>query len=207
MKTPTIPECLELFEKYHVPGTVRAHCTTVFKVASYLAEALVQQGYPLQLEVVKPFALLHDFMKAVVLERLTDSPYNYTPTAAEAAMHQRLRQLYAGKSETQVAHLILQEKYPEFASLFLELDHLTRDSDATVSEETKFIHYVDWRVLGNKVVPLAERMAYIYQRYGLWIEKRNIAWDKVKQEQIEYEQHIFKHLPFTPEELGQQVAL
>ncbi|MEW5896299.1 MAG: hypothetical protein AB1668_01280 [Nanoarchaeota archaeon] len=205
MKSPTFAQCYELFEHYKVPGTVQAHCRTVFKVASFLGEELVKHNYPLQLDVIKPFALLHDFMKAVVLERLTDPPYNYMPTAEEAAMHQRLRSIYAGKSETFVAYEVLKRKYPEFAALFLELDKLTKDPWAKVREETRFVHYVDWRILGNKVVPLAERMDYIRQKYGLWIKKKNLNWEAIKQDQLDYEQQIFKLLPFTPEDLELQV--
>ena len=207
MKTPTLAQCYALFDQYQVPGTVRAHCNAVFRVASVLGEELVKSEYSLNLEIVKPFALLHDFMKAVVLERLTDAPYNYTPTAAEASMHQRLRQQYLGKSETFAAYSILRENYPEFAALFLELDELTRNPDALVCEETKFIHYVDWRVLGNKIVPLQERIEYIFQKYGKWITQKNINWKKAQQEQFDYEQQIFKHLPFTAEELSAQITL
>ena len=207
MKTPTLAQCYALFDQYQVPGTVRAHCNAVFHVASYLAQELEKSEYPLNMEIVKPFALLHDFMKAVVLEKLTDAPYNYNPTAAEAAMHQRLRQQYLGKSETYAAYSILTEEFPEFANLFQELDELTRNPDAVVSEETKFIHYVDWRVLGNKIVPLQERIEYIFKKYGKWIQKNNIDWEATQQEQFDYEQQIFKHLPFTPEELARQVTL
>jgi hypothetical protein len=205
MKLPTIAECQELFQKYKVPGTVRIHCHTVHTVAVFLAEELTRKGYPLRLEIVKPFSLLHDFMKAVVLERLGSPPYDYTPTKEELAMHQQLRKQYPGKSETQVAYRILKEKYPEFAALFLELDELTRHPHASVHEETRFIHYVDWRVLGNKIVPLRQRMDYIYGRYGKWIQKNNIDWNASKQEQFDYEQKIFKHSDFQPDELAENM--
>ncbi len=205
MKTPTTRECRNLFQQYQVPGTVKKHCKTVHQVAVFLAQELLKQGYPLRLEIIKPFSLLHDFMKAVVLERLTDPPYNYRPTEEEARMHQILRKQYAGKSETEVAYLLLKEKWPEFAALFIELDGLTKNPRAPVSEETKFVHYVDWRVMGNSIVPLKERMAYIWGRYGGWIQKQRIDWDASRQEQFAYEQKIFKLLPFPPEALGEQM--
>jgi len=207
MDTPTLKECEELFNQYKVPGTVKAHCTAVLQVASFLAEELQKKSYPLNPQIIKPFALLHDFMKAVVLERLTDPPYNYQPTGEEIEMHKHLRVTYPNMSETKVTNLILKEKYPQFAQLFLELDELTRNPLAEVSEEAKFIHYVDWRVLHNKVVPMQERLDYIYNRYGNWIKKRNIDWEATKQEQFAYEQKIFKHLPFKPNELHLHVKL
>ena len=205
MKLPTLAECQRLFEQYKIPSTVRQHCQTVYRVATVLADQLIATGYPLRKEVVGPLALLHDFMKAVVIERLGGDPfYQYTPTAEEVAMHQELRQKYAGLSETYVTYLLLKDQYPEFAQLFLELDQFTRNPQTPVQEETKFIHYVDWRVLGNKVVPLKKRMDYIYERYGLWIEKKNIDWEEAKNEQFEYEHKIFNCLPFTAEELGEK---
>ncbi|MEK6950632.1 MAG: hypothetical protein AABX13_02820 [Nanoarchaeota archaeon] len=207
MNLPTISQCSELFDQYNVPGTVRIHCETVHKVAVALAEQLLAKSYPLDLNIIKPFSLLHDFMKAVVLERLDQPPYNYTPTAEEIKRHHQLRQQYAGKSETYVAYLILKEKYPEFAQLFLELEDLTRNPLAKVHEETKFIHYVDWRVLGNRVVPLNERMKYIYQRYGKWIRRNKIDWPASRKEQQDYERKIFKLLPYKAEELGQKIQL
>lgn len=207
MKTPTLQHCQELFGQYKVPGTVKEHCKTVHKVAAFLAEELIKKGYPLRLDIVKPFSLLHDFMKAVVLERLTDPPYNYQPSKEETEMHQKLREQYKGHSETYVTYLLLKEEFPEFAQLFLELDELTRNPQAVVSEETRFIHYVDWRVLGNKVVPLTQRMNYIYERYGQWIQKRGIDWKEVQQEQYDYERKLFNHLPFGAEELGGKINL
>ncbi len=205
MKLPPLTYCQELFDKYKVPGTVKEHCKTVHTVATFLAEELVKQGYALNIEIVKPFSLLHDFMKAVVLERLTDPPYNYTPTLEELQMHQKLREQYKGLSETKVAHLLLKDEFPEFAQLFLELDELTRNPHVSVSEETKFIHYVDWRVLGNKVVPLSIRLKYIYDKYGHWIKKKNIDWEATKLEQFDYERKIFNCLPFQAEELGEKM--
>ena len=208
MKVPTLPECHELFDQYKVPaGTVRVHCETVHNVATWLAEQLIAHGYQLDLNIIKPFSLLHDFMKVVVLERLTDPPYNYQPTSEEITMHQKLRQQYTGMSETKVAYEILHQKYPEFATLFLELDELTLDPHAKVHQETKFIHYVDWRVLGNTVVPLQERLEYIYAKYGHWITKKNIDWEATKQEQYAYERKIFKMLSFRAEELGEKMKV
>ena len=207
MNLPTLSHCHELFEQYHVPGTVREHCNTVHQVATFLAQELIKKKYPIRLEIVKPFSLLHDFMKAVVLERLTDPPYNYKPTPEELETHQRLREQYKGLSETKVAHLLLKEEFPEFAQLFLESDELTRNPHAQVSEEARFIHYVDWRVLGNKVVPLATRLEYIYDRYGHWIQKKNIDWEATKQEQFDYERKIFNYLDFEAQQLGEKVTL
>ncbi len=207
MKLPSIEECNELFEEYKVPGTIREHCKAVHTVAIFLTQELIKNDYPLDIKVVEPFSYLHDFMKAVVLENLTDPFYNYHPTKEEVEMHQKLRFKYEGLSETFVTYLILKEKYPEFAKLFLELDQLTQNPQAQVREESKFIHYVDWRILSNKIVSLKERMDYIHQRYGDWMKKKKINWEKTKEEQYAYEQKLFKNLPFLPLQLSEKISI
>lgn len=222
MIAPTIEECYALFDKYKVPATVRAHCEAAYKVASALTNFLAKINsnnkssndksssnniLKINMGIVLPFALLHDFMKAVVLEQLGAPSYSYQPTTEELEMHQKLRKQYVGLSETKVSYLILKDKYPEFAQLFLELDELTKNPKAKVTPEAKFIHYIDWRVLGNKVVPLKVRMDYIYEHYGQWIKKMNIDWETSQQEQYDYERNLFNALPFNPEELEKQVKL
>ncbi len=158
MNYPSIQECRGLFEEYKVPGTIKAHCEAVHKVAMFIAEELVKNKlnneFKINVELISSFSLLHDFMKAVVLERLDDAPYFYTPTLEEREMHHQLRQKFAGMSETKASFLILKDKYPQFAALFLELDELTRNPKARTSDEARLVHYVDWRILGNKIVPL-----------------------------------------------------
>lgn len=210
MDYPSLQECRGLFERYKVPGTIRTHCEAVHKVATFIAEELTKQpqnGFNIDAKLIGSFSLLHDFMKAVVLERLGDAPYFYTPTLEEKEMHQQLRQKFAGKSETKAAFLILNEKYPSFAALFLELDELTRNPKAKTSNEARLVHYVDWRVLGNKIVPLQERMKYIYQRYGEWIKKNHLNWGEIVKDQEEYERKLFNQLPFNPDELQNYVKI
>ena len=69
---------------------------------------------------------------------------------------------------------------------FLELDEITRNPHAQVCEETRFIHYIDWRILENKIVPMQQRIEYIYEKYGPWLRQQNINWPEMKQEQFQY---------------------
>ncbi|MBI4980761.1 hypothetical protein HZC30_04370 [Candidatus Woesearchaeota archaeon] len=211
MNYPSLQECRGLFEEYKVPGTVKTHCEAVHKAATFIAEELAKSrpapGFKIDVELVSSFSLLHDFMKAVVLERLGDAPYYYTPTVEEKEMHQQLRQRFAGKSETKAAFLLLNKKYPQFAALFLELDELTRNPNAAASDEARLVHYIDWRILGNKIVPLQERMKYIYQKYKEWIIKNNLNWPEMVKDQEEYERKLFNQLPFNSDDLQNYVKI
>src|SRR3989338_528070 len=208
MNLPTPQQCEQLFVEYKVPrDTIYAHCQAVQKVAMFLAENLIKQGYPLHIVIVRPLALLHDFMKVVVLERLLPPLYPHHTLPEETAMHQQIRKRFKGKSETYAAYTILKEKYPEFALLFLGLDKLTRNPAAIVPEEVHFIHYVDWRVLETRIVSMGERLTYIWNRYHHWMEENQIDWEATKEKQFQYEQKIFNHLAFLPAQLAENVKL
>lgn len=211
MNYPSIEECRGLFEEYKVPNTIKTHCEAVHKVATFMAEELAKNKlnheFKINVQLISSFSLLHDFMKAVVLEKLGDAPYFYTPTLEEREMHHQLRQKFVGMSETKASFLILKDKYPQFAALFLELDELTRNPKAQTSDEARLVHYVDWRILGNKIVPLQERMKYIYERYKSWIIKNNLNWNEIVTDQQEYEHKLFNQLPFKSDELQNYAAL
>ncbi len=207
MRLPTKEECEKLFEQYKVPAHIRKHCQCVSAVATFLAQKLKEQRQQIDIHVVEQLALLHDFMKAVVLERLDDPPYNYRPTAEEKAMHAALREKYQGLSETKVAYELLKEKFPEFARLFLALSTVTHDPAAEVPEEARLVHYADWRVMGEEIVPLARRMEYIRKKYSEWIKKKNIDWEAAVMQQQAFENKIFNVLNFEPAELQKQVRL
>ena len=92
----------------------------------------------------------------------------------------------------------------EIKNLRIQVMPFSEVKDMGIAERVKKILDL---VLGNKIVPLQERIEYIFKKYGKWIQKNNIDWEATQQEQFDYEQQIFKHLPFTPEELARQVTL
>ena len=84
MKLPSTEQCYALFEQYRVPKNIFEHCKKVTEVATDIAEKLKSKGITLDVELVRTGALLHDFMKAVMIKDLTETnKFGYTATPEE----------------------------------------------------------------------------------------------------------------------------
>jgi hypothetical protein len=66
--------------------------------------------------------------------------------------------------------------------------------------EAEIVNYADKRVLHDRIVSLAKRMEYIFERYGKGPEHRErISW--LWEKTILLENRIFTELPFLPDDL------
>ncbi len=60
MDSPDAEECEAIWDKYHTPDRVRAHCMAVSREAEALAEKLASKGYTIRRDILTAAALLHD---------------------------------------------------------------------------------------------------------------------------------------------------
>lgn len=202
-RLPDIDEALLLFDEYAVPKNIKAHCQKVSEVAVLIADKMSRRGTSIDIELVRIGAVLHDWMKAVTLEKLEETKqFGYTPNSDEIAMWKKLRARFAGKHEGEIAHELLRNKYPELAEFLRQKDVITLSPDMPHSWELKIVHYADWRVLGDKVVPLKERMNDMSLRYAAKIATRGQEWwEKTQQKEVESEAMICKAAGIRPESI------
>jgi hypothetical protein len=95
--------------------------------------------------------------------------------------------------------------YPQVGNLVRQHVYLDDYSEHQSISEAVIINYADKRVLHDRIVSLDERMGYIQERYGIRPEhKRRIQllWEKT----AALEKHIFKYLPFSPDDLNRHLA-
>ena len=203
MKLPSVEEALALFQEYRVPGNILEHCKKVSELATRIAQKLSASGIPVDSYLVRIGALLHDWMKAVTLEKLeATKKFGYAPTQEEIAMWEKLRSRFKGKHEGEIAAELLRDKYPELASFLLKKDLISKDPFKHRDWEMKIIHYADWRVLGAKVIPLSERMDDLFKRYNKIIMKSGLdRWERVKDVEFEHEKEICETAGVKPEEI------
>ncbi len=202
MKLPTDEQCLNYFEKYHVPGNILKHCKKVRDVAIFLAEELQKKGIDVNIELVGKASYLHDLFKVVVLEELTPSeqyhPEDYTED--EIAMWKQLREKYSGKYESEVAHEIFKDEFPELA---LVVKNSSDPYNMSKTWEELVVHYADWRITGEEIIVLDKRLVYLRQRYP----RDDDAWDKYEHVIKADEEKIFENLPFQPEKLKDKMEI
>ena len=72
VKRITEEECEALFEKYHTPEHVIGHCKAVSHTAVTIGRKLNEQGFALDIDLIKGAGLVHD------VARVSDKPVSYT---------------------------------------------------------------------------------------------------------------------------------
>ncbi len=199
MNLPTEQECLNYFKEYVVPQNIFHHCLKVREISVFLAQELQKKGISLNINLVNCLALFHDMFKVVTLRDLDEKNkfHHYVFSEAERAMWKKLREQYPNLYEGEVAHAILKDKYPELAFSLLRVSNPRLEDP---SWEESVVHYVDWRVFQEKIVPLTERLAYFRERYP----RNDDAWERFARKIKELEERIFSRLDFHPGELAQR---
>ena len=175
MNIPTQRECYELIREMGMMDHIVAHSEQVCRVAVCLSEKLIFQGINLNLELIQASALLHDITKT----RSFRTHENHAETGGEFLQKR-------GFSE--VGHVIAQH---------VKLDTYVASGSPV---EAEIVNYADKRVLHDQIVLLADRLAYILERYGDGIKSRERImglWAKSKA----LEKKIFSCLSFPPEAL------
>lgn len=194
----------ELFDKYAVPSTVRRHCEKVRDVGEVLANGLLNDGVPIDLDLVDRGCLVHDAMKAVTLSTLVaNSEFRYVPSAREIEVQARLKERYAGLHETLITADILRPAFPEFSDFVANIGSTGNTTYLDGGIELKIIHYADWRVQFDRIVPFRDRLQYLKDTYlHRYPEKGDEWWEAAVKKELELEQEIFVHLPFQPDDLA-----
>ena len=197
MTFPTEQQCLDLFEQYRVPKNILKHCQKVHQVSMFLAQKINDIGQPVNLPLVSALALCHDLFKAATFTELKPNRYHEEPyTLEEIAMWKKLREKFAGKYEGEIASEILQERYPELAP---SLKRVSDWKTENPSIEEMIVHYVDMRIMQEKIVSLLQRMEYLMERYP----RPEEIWEQFLAHLRKVEQELFVYLDFEPNELAQ----
>ena len=159
---------------------IKAHSVQVCRVATVLAVPL--QGHPghPHLELLQAAALLHDITKT--------------------------RSFKTGEKHASTGAKLLEELgYPEVGRIVGQHVQLDTCFSSPCPTEPEILNYADKRVLHDKVVPLEERMDYIFQRYGRTERDRKRLKRLLKMTRA-VEAWIFRFLPFTPDDLTHRLG-
>lgn len=178
MTLPDRPTCYRLLHEMGMLDHIVAHSLQVCRVALLVTDALAAAGTRLDRPLIRAAALLHDITKTRSLE----TGERHSETGSDFLKARGL----AG-----VADIVRQH---------VRLDVYDTAGPVTPAE---VVNYADKRVLHDRVAPLAERLAYILERYGKDPENRERIrriWGQTR----EMEEKLFRSLPFAPGAVGQQ---
>ncbi|MDM8551044.1 HD domain-containing protein [Desulfobacterales bacterium HSG2] len=176
MQIPSKKECYQLIHEMEMKDHIAAHSIQVYRVATLLADHLMNQHINLNQDLIQASALLHDITKT----RSFQTGENHALTGE----HLLTRLGYA-----QVGNIVRQH---------VQLDKYTSSGSPT---EPEIVNYADKRVLHDKVVPLRDRLNYILEKYGKKLKKEERIRQIWKNTE-ELENKIFRKLLFLPEEIS-----
>ena len=139
---PSVKECLDLMEQYHMLPNIRDHSIVVARVAEIITDGLTGVGHELSMDKVIAGALLHDIGKTACLDNDDD---------------------HAAKG---VAICLAHDLKPitDIVGEHVILNNYSSENNFT---EKEIVYYADKRVNHDQVVSLEERLAYILERYGM----------------------------------------
>lgn len=204
MDLPTREQACDFFDDFHVPNNIKQHCFIVNSIAVFLAEELKARGEKIDLDIVDRLSLLHDLMKPIVIMDLgADPKFKCYPTQKQIDFWKKMQEKYKGKHETQIFAELFSQEFPDFAELMLhygEYDIFTSKK----SREEQLVHYADWRVFLDTIVPLKQRTDDLFVRYNKKILARPDAkkmWEKRVADEFAVEKSIFHKLDIVPDDL------
>lgn len=198
----------ELYDRYAVPSTIRQHCEKVRDVGEVLATGLHRAGVQIDVPLVDSGCLVHDAMKAVTLPTLiANSDMGYVPSAREIEVQTELKRRYPGLHETLITADLLKAPFPEFSEFVAQIGSTGNPTYLEGGIELKVIHYADWRVQFDRIVPFRDRLQYLKDTYLVRQPEKGDAWWKAAVEkELQLEDEIFRHLPFRPDDLAQMMG-
>jgi putative nucleotidyltransferase with HDIG domain len=157
-----------------------------------------------------PHIVDHSMMVARVAEQLTDLLVPDNPDLkpdlilAAAMLHDitKTRSFTTGERHAQTGGRVLEEMgYPEVGEVVRQHVILDVYRSGGAVTEAEIVNYADKRVLHDRVVPLALRLAYILERYGITPDNR-VRIRTLWHDTVLLEERLFRGLPLTPEQLG-----
>lgn len=200
MKLPTRDECISYFEKYKVPCNIKEHCIKVEQVSIFLAENLKEAGVEISVELVGRVALLHDIFKMVTITDFGSGPHKDAGiTSEQIEFWQKMQIKFPNMYEGDMAFVIFKETYPVLAKSIKNAGNPKLD-EYTIEEGV--VHYADWRVFQNAIIPLQERLNYLQQHYP----REKSIWDAYVDKIQKLEARIFKQIPFEATELNNKIS-
>jgi HD superfamily phosphodiesterase len=162
-KIPTIEQCYELLKQCHTPKHIIRHCEVTADFAVELAKKIAANGADVNVDFVHRACLLHDILRLKGL--------HHEDAACE----------------------FLKNEYPQLALVIKKHAYkaLIDENLKPQTIEGKIVYYADKRVMHDKVVPLAERLAEGHKRNKPADCKKTVDTNYVDSLIVELEKELF----------------
>ncbi|MBT5016627.1 HD domain-containing protein [Candidatus Peregrinibacteria bacterium] len=186
----------QLYDEFHTPLHVRAHCLQVARIGQLLGEKLIEKGLEVDLKLVWLAGLAHDFIRIIDFK---DVPADLG-TQEDQIVWGKLRSTYKGHHADVGAQILEEMGESTLAQIVQKHKYCAILNNPPQTWEEKIIYYADKRVTHNDIVDLQERLNEGYER--------NFANQPITEEEkerrqaiIALEKEIFDQIDLTPEDV------
>lgn len=153
----------QLFQEFHTPLHVQAHCRQVGELAKKLAEGLQKAGIQVNPEMAYLGGLIHDFVRVVDFKAVARD----LGTAEDQAFWKALREQYEGWHHADVGAEILEKRGEGVLARIVKCHKFSAlgTPEGPQTWEEKLVYYADKRVKHDQIVSLEERLDEGWKRH------------------------------------------
>ena len=175
MKIPCKKTCYDIITSHCMMDHIVAHSKMVHDVTEMICRYLVVKYPDLNIELSKSAALLHDITKT--------------------------RSFSTGEKHSETGGELLESLgFPETGRIIRQHVILDCYDSTTAVNEAEIVNYSDKRVLHDRVVPLEERLNYIYEHY-VTDQKFMKQFRELREKTFELEDKLFTRIDLNPDDL------
>jgi uncharacterized protein len=185
-----------LYDEFHTPVHVRAHCLQVARVGRLLAEKLAENNENVDPELVWIAGLAHDFIRVVDFK---DIPADLGDTE-DHLVWKKIRETYSGHHADIGADILEEIGEEVLAKIIRKHKHTAIQDDPPKTWEEKIIYYADKRVTHNDIVDVAERLDEGFARH---FPGQEVPSDEIKRREkiTVLEKEIFDKIDLEPQDI------
>ena len=192
----------QLYEEWATPGHVRAHIEQVKNVAMQVAQAFVDKGEIINLNLLCAASMLHDISRVCDFRTMEREKFKEDVTDEKWEKWQKCRIDYKGMHHADIACDQLKKLgFPEVAEVVRahKSVNIVDEPNSYDTLEKKILYYADKRVKHDEIVDLKERFRDGWERYGKYDDKKTRQlFEEVEKHTYELEKQLFGGLDIRP---------
>jgi HD superfamily phosphohydrolase YqeK len=179
------------------------HSQAVAKLGVFLAQRLVEQGIPVNVDLVECACLLHDIFRVCEFPLEDFSRFEQKVTEEDKDKWRELKEQHGGVRHEDAACAYLKDAYPILAQTIRKHRYtaIVDKDDMPRTFEEKLVYYADKRAMHDKIVPLRERLDEAHKRNAAKRRAAGIDPDQIARVDaaiVELEAELFDLIGLDP---------
>jgi tRNA threonylcarbamoyladenosine biosynthesis protein TsaE len=166
-----------------LPANIIAHCEAVADLCDRLADTLIQEGEAVRRLALHRAAQLHDVLRFIDFKPGA-APADARESPEQIARWNEIKAQSPESHEEACTEFLRREGFPELGAI-VRTHGLRPGQSPRRSIEEDLLFYADKRVIGDRIVPLQERLEDLQKRYSAHIAPEKLQTLMEQAQEIE----------------------